>query len=124
MYEQLAQMVAAEFSDILIGHAILGRRSAAPLKLRLQIRDDTFVDVWLSLDQQRYAYHWEQRAVRGLIHRHDNAPDHPDISTFPKHFHNGSEDQIEPSTISSNPQTAVREFLTFVRQRLNQLDAP
>jgi len=124
MYERLAQLVAAEFSDIVVGHVILGRRAAAPLKLRLQIRDDTFVDIWLSPDQHRYAYHWEQRAVRGLIHRHDNAPDHPEISTFPKHFHNGSEDQIEASTISSNPQTAVRDFLTFVRRRLTQPDAP
>lgn len=124
MYEKLAQIAATEFPDIVAGQIILGRRAAAPLKLRLQIRDDTFVDVWLSPDQRRYAFHWEQRAVRGLIHRHDNAPDHPHISTFPKHFHNGSEDQIEPSSISSNPQPALREFLTFVRQRLTRPDAP
>jgi hypothetical protein len=91
MVEQLAQIAQREFSDRVVGHVILGRRASAPLKLRLHVRDGTFIDSWLSPDQQRYAYHWEQRAVRGSIHRHDNAPDHPHISTFPKHFHNGSD---------------------------------
>ncbi len=72
----------------------------------------------LSPDLTRYAYHWEQRAKRGLIHRHDNAPDHPHISTSPKHFHNGSEANIEESHIPNDPPAAIRQFLTFVRARL------
>ncbi len=63
-------------------------------------------------------YHWEQRAVRGVIHRHDNAPDHPEISTFPKHFHDGAEDALAPSTIPDEPIAALREFLHFVRKQL------
>jgi hypothetical protein len=36
------------------------------------------------------------------------------ISTFPKHFHNGSEDIVVQSHISENPEIALREFLSFV----------
>lgn len=118
MYDQLAQIADEEFGDIVVAHAIIGRRSGTALKLRLQVRDGTFVDVWLSPNLERYSYHWEQRAVRGLIHRHDNAPDHPEVLTFPKHFHDGSESVLQESRISADPPTALREFLVFVREHI------
>jgi len=120
MYAKLAEIALQEFSDVITRSETLGRRAAAPLKLRLYVRDGTFVDIWLSPDLKRYAYHWEQRAKRGLFYRHDNAPDHPSIITFPKHFHNGDEHTVEESHISNDPETAVREFLTFIRQKLAQ----
>ena len=64
--------------------------------------------------------HWEQRAKRGLIYRYDNAPDHPDVSTCPKHFHNGNEDAVEASYIPDDPITALRQFLIFVRDKLTE----
>ena len=118
MYDQLAHMALTEFGDIIIQAKMMGRRASLPLKLRLSVRDGSFLDVWLSPDQQRYAYHWEQRAKSGLFFRHDNAPDHPEIATHPKHFHNGSENAIEESYISDDPLIALREFLRFVQQKL------
>lgn len=118
MYDQLARLATREFADIVAHTETIGRRSGTPLKLRLHIRDGSYVDVWLSSDLQRYAYHWEQRAVRGQIHRHDNAPDHPEIATHPKHFHNGSEESIDESHIADAPPAALREFLGFVRREL------
>jgi hypothetical protein len=118
MYSQLEQIALSDFGSVVIRTQMVGRRAGAALKLRLHIRDGTIVDVWLSPDHTRYSYHWEQRARRGLLHRHDNAPDHPHISTFPKHFHNGSEAAVEESYISDEPPTALREFLTFVRGKL------
>lgn len=118
MYDQLAHIALAEFGDIVIQAETIGRRASVPLKLRLRIKDGTFVDVWLSPDLKRYSYHWEQRAKRGLFYRHDNAPDHPEISTHPKHFHNGSEEAVEESFLSEDPPTALREFLRFVRRKL------
>jgi len=91
MYDVLEPIALSEFGDIVTSVQHLGRRTETTLKLRLNIRDGTYVDVWLSPDGRRYSYHWEQLAKRGLIHRHDNAPDHPKISTHPKHFHNGNE---------------------------------
>ena len=122
MYDELACIAQEEFGDIVNAARVFHRRTATPLKLRLLIRDGTFVDIWLSPEGSRYAYHWEQRAVRGLIHCHDNAPDHPEISTFPKHFHDGREDIVKPSDISDDPPTALREHLTLVRERLQSLD--
>lgn len=121
MYDDLAEIALNEFGDIVKGRQLFYRRASTPLKLRLQIRDGTYLDVWLDLTGRRYAYHWEQRFVRGLIHRHDNAPDHPHVATFPKHFHEGREDNVLPSAISDDPPTALREFLSFVRGCLESL---
>jgi hypothetical protein len=118
MYDRLAHIALTEFGDVIIRAEMRGRRASVPLKLRLYVRDGTFIDVWLSHDQRRYAYHWEQRAKRGLFYRHDNAPDHPNLATHPKHFHNGSEDAIAESHISDDPPVALREFLGFVQQKL------
>jgi hypothetical protein len=119
MYDELIQLAQAEFGDILARTETIGRRAGVALKMRVHLVDATIVDVWLSPDLKRYAYHWEQRAVRGLLHRHDNAPDHPDIPTFPKHFHNGSEESIEASYPPDDPTQALRSFLSFVRDSLN-----
>jgi Family of unknown function (DUF6516) len=97
IYDDLAGIALAEFGDIVTGHQLFYRRATAPLKLRLFIRDGTTVDVWVDPTANRYSFHWEQSAVRGLIHRHDNAPDNPEISTFPKHFHDGRRTSCFPA---------------------------
>ncbi len=123
IYETLSHIALTEFDDIIISRQLIYRRATTPIKLRLFVRDETFIDVGFSPNLMRYSYHWEQRAVRGLLHRHDNAPDHPHIPTFPKHFHNGTEDAVESSAISDDPETALREFLQFVRSQLNTSSA-
>ena len=41
-----------------------------------------------SIYQQTYSFHWQTR--KGvLLKRWDNAPHHPEITTFPDHLHNG-----------------------------------
>ncbi len=122
MYEQLVEIAVRQFGDIVTDWRFFYRRSSLPLKLRLFIGDETYLDVWVSPSQGRYSYHWEQRAVRGLIHRHDNAPDHPEISTFPRHFHDGSEENVQPSMISDHPKEALQEFLTFVQEKLKEFE--
>jgi hypothetical protein len=94
LLHDLRRIADNEFGDIVMSCEYLYRRSAMPEKLRLHFRDKTFADVWVNPDGSRYSFHWEQRAVRGTIHRHDNAPDFPSIGTFPKHFHDGAEDQV------------------------------
>ncbi|TRZ52300.1 hypothetical protein D4S03_03665 [bacterium] len=121
MYEELAHLAESEFGDIVTGWQLSYRRAAIPLKLRLEVRDGTYIDIWVNPSVERFSFHWEQRAVRGVIHRHDNAPDHTEISTFPKHFHDGSEDNVLPSRISDEPQDGLREFLAFVRKRLAEI---
>ncbi len=44
---------------------------------------------------EKYSFHW-QRADGSLIRRWDNAPHHREISTFPDHLHEGSEENVLP----------------------------
>jgi hypothetical protein len=85
--------------------------------LRIRLKDGSFLDVWLS-DEDDYSFQWEQRAVRGLVHRWDNAPDHPDIETFPHHFHDGKESNVKSGRLNSESIDAFKEVLDFIRNKL------
>jgi hypothetical protein len=88
------------------------------------LTDDTFIDVWLSASG-KYSYHWEQRHVRGIIYRHDNAPHSKwkKIKIFPKHFHDRKEDNVKESDIPDDPLSAMNYFLTFARNFLKKQNA-
>jgi len=44
---------------------------------------------------EKYSFHWQN--VEGkLIRRWDNAPHHPEISSFPHHLHDADETNIRP----------------------------
>lgn len=42
---------------------------------------------------EKYSFHW-QRADGSLIRRWDNAPHHPEITSFPNHLHEGDENHV------------------------------
>jgi hypothetical protein len=120
IYKALATIAHNEFADIVVHTQILSLPTGDPLKLRLSIADNSLLDVFISAGG-RYSYHWERRLIAaGEIFRHDNAPHDAwrYVTTFPKHFHNGSERNVVASHISDVPEDALREFLTFVRARL------
>ncbi|MBI5032770.1 MAG: hypothetical protein HZB51_19775 [Chloroflexi bacterium] len=71
-FQRLARVATDEFSDIVTRVAWVGGTPSNPNKLRLLMRDESFMDVWLS-DDGDYAYHWEQRRQSGKIYRWDNA---------------------------------------------------
>lgn len=92
-------------------------------KLRLYLTDESFIDIWLSKKVLgHYAFHWERGHINGSIYRHDNIPDKRwrAISTFPKHLHNGSEENVKESTLSDEPKEALRQFLIFTKRILNK----
>jgi hypothetical protein len=114
--EKLKDIAEVEFSDI-VKDVILTDING----LRIVLMDGSFIDVWFSLKLEgRYSYHWERKFIDGSIYRHNNAPHQrwKDISTFPKHFHEGSEDTVVPSYISDNPEPALREFLSFASKHI------
>lgn len=93
---QLREIAEVEFSDIVAEALILDVN-----ELRIMLSDSSFVDIWFSLKLYgRYSYHWERKAIDGKIFRHDNAPHKrwESVSTFPRHFHNGSEESVEETT--------------------------
>ena len=90
-------------------------------KLRVFAKDGSFVDVWFSLKvPDRFSYHWERRHFDGTMYRHDNFPDinWQRISTYPKHFHNGSQNVVDESNIDDDPGAGLRQFMELVRFRL------
>jgi len=118
VYQEL-ESIAKEFSKIVMDTRIIKLPSGEPLKLRVYIVDESFLDVWSSISG-KYSYHWERRHIDGKIYRHDNAPHKvwEQIKTFPRHFHKGEEKNVVESAISSNPKEAIREVLGFVKNIL------
>jgi hypothetical protein len=119
-YRALRTIALNEFADVVVNAQIVSLPTGDPLKLRLDIVDDSLLDVFISISG-RYSYHWERRLTsRGDLYRHDNAPHGRwrHVATFPKHFHDGSDSNVVESHISDDPQNAMREFLTFVRHKL------
>lgn len=113
--ERLKEVAEVEFHDIVAEAEIKDIN-----EMRIILMEGSFVDVWFSLKLEgRYSYHWDRKAVDGKVYRHDNAPhkkwEH--LKSFPKHFHNGSEEDSDckESRISDEPERAIREFLHFVR---------
>lgn len=117
---QLRQIAEVEFADIVTD------TTPGLNRLRIMLRDGSFLDIWFSLKLAgRYSYHWERKAIDGTIYRHDNAPHKrwEGIKTFPKHFHDGSEDRAGESHLSDLPPDALREMLEFVRAKMRQIES-
>ena len=112
---KLIQIAEVEFPDI-VEEVISGLN-----RMRIILKEGSVIDIWYSLTNiDRYAYHWDRTNIDGTIYRHNNAP-HKNwmkISTFPKHFHNSSETNVEKSNIPDNPESAIRYFLNFVKSVL------
>ena len=112
-----------EIAEVEFGEVVVDTNSSDLNELRIMLIDGSFVDVWFSLKLEgRYSYHWERKAIDGTIYRHDNAPHKHwrGVKTFPKHFHDGGEEQVKESDISEVPEEGLREFLAFVRDRLKR----
>ncbi len=119
LYKKILDIAVSEFKAVVESGQILYSQSEEPWKLRLYLYDDSFIDIYYSV-KGKYSYHWDRRLTSNKIYRHDNAPHKKwrDVPTFPKHFHNGSEDVVVSSNIDDNPELAVKEFLRFVAGRL------
>ncbi|MGD0996633.1 MAG: DUF6516 family protein [Candidatus Bathyarchaeia archaeon] len=98
LFNRIIDLIYAVFSDIVIDVHLRFSPSGSIERLRVFLIDDTFIDVWLSASG-KYSYHWEQRHVRGIIHRHDNVPHSKwkKIKTFPKHFHDRTAVFLQPT---------------------------
>ncbi len=115
LYKNLLDIAISEFKTIIESGEIFYSQSKEPWKLRLYLCDGSFTDIYFSV-KGKYSYHWDRRLLNNKIYRHDNAPHQrwKDLSTFPKHFHNGSEEVVVPSHISDDPESALRDFLSFI----------
>lgn len=116
-YEALLHIALNEFPDVVVWGNLLRLPSGEALKLRLHLTDDSFIEINLS-PTGRYSYHWDRRLIgRSDIYRFDNAPHNAwkRVTTYPAHFHNGSEDNVEASPLDSDPAQAIRQVCSFAR---------
>lgn len=115
-YLRLKHSALSEFPDIVVSGSLIRGPLHAAKSLRLFLFDGSFLEVWIS--GTKYSYHWQR--MDGKIYRHDNAPHkkHRHITTFPKHFHDGSEYSVRDSDISDKSEIAIREFLKFIRNKM------
>ncbi len=111
--QKLADIAMIEFVDIVTAVLVPDIN-----EMRIFLKDGSFADIWFSLKlPNRYSYHWDRRIVDGTIYRFDNSPHlkWSHVSSFPDHFHNGSEANVTSSPISHLPDKGLRDFLTFVK---------
>ncbi len=119
LYKQLDDIANNEYEDIIENTEIIYSHAGLARKLRLELIDSTYVDIFYSVENN-YSLHWEQKNVRNAIYRHDNAPHKKwsNIKTFPKHCHDGDQSNVTESNLPDNPDAALRAFLTFVRKTI------
>lgn len=119
LYRSLLEIAVTEFRAVVESGEILFSQSREPWKVRFYLCDGSIIDVYYST-QGKYSYHWDRRLAGREIYRHDNAPhlSWKDIPTFPKHFHDGSEDVVISSHIPDDPESALREFLQFAAKHI------
>jgi hypothetical protein len=122
LYKQLEKLSFDKFSDIIQASQIIYSYTGRARKLRLELIDDTFIDTYYSFSGN-YSFHWEQRPVRDAIYRHDNAPHERwrNIGTFPRHCHDGTQENVIPSELSVNPEESLCQFLKIIRTQLSEL---
>ncbi len=91
-------------------------------KLRLVLSDSSYVDVWLSRKLKgRFGFHWERRHIDECFYRYDNFPNTNwlNVSTYPYHFHDGSQDNVVASPFSQEIAQGFREFIAFAESKLS-----
>jgi len=84
------------------------------LKLKIHFIDHSELHVREHLDSElkTYSYHW-QNSEKILIVRWYNAPHHADISSFPHHVHEGSEENVKESY-----DIGITEVMKYIFNRI------
>jgi len=113
--ERLDRVVEVEFGDLVTSTKMEQN------KLRVYIIDESFVDVFNSFSlPDRWAFQWERQHLDNTMYRHDNIPHArwKSISSFPWHFHNGNEENVEWSNFGDDPVENLRNFFKFIRSKI------
>lgn len=111
----LRRIAEVEFASIVVQTDLIGA------KLRVLLTDGSYIDVWASRKLAgRFGFHWERQHLDGRIFRYDNFPDvdWSAVSTFPFHFHAGSQTHVVAAPFSTELEPAFREFMAFVQRTI------
>jgi hypothetical protein len=114
--DHLARIAQLEFADVVVDTGFIG------VKLRIFLTDTSYIDIWLSRKLSgRFGFHWERGHLDGTIYRYDNFPNTSwqSVSTYPYHFHDGSQTAVVAASFSLDVEQGFRDFMGFVRERLH-----
>ena len=111
--------VTKRFKEVVLETRIIKLASGEPAKLRIEIVDGSFADIWLSASG-KYSYHWDRLEIDGTLYRFDNAPHRAweKVTTFPHHFHNRYERNVFESIMPSTPEMQMEYFMDFIKKTL------
>lgn len=113
IFEDILKIANSEFGDIIQTIFFVN------YKIRIVLIDKSFVDVGISKRiTGRFSFHWECNDEK--IFRYDNFPDGEwsNVDTFPYHFHNGSQNNVDASPFPTDEINGFREFMEFIKKRL------
>lgn len=121
LYSELLSASLKEFRQIIESGEMLYTQNGQPWKIRFYLNDKSLLDVYCSASG-KYSYHWDQSVTTGRIYRHDNAPHKKwrDIKTFPKHFHDGSEETVKESHLPDDAAAALKKFLLYIKEHIRK----
>jgi len=122
VYNRLLQIAQQQFPEIVVGSKIFFSAAGRARKLRIYLFDDSFVDIWISIDAKYYSYQWVIPDQTEFVYRHDNAPHArwESVSSFPKHCHFRSHENVVESNIPDTPSDAIVYLLDRVTDLLRQ----
>lgn len=116
--DDLQRIAEVEFADIVRDTSIIDH------KLRIFLSNNGFIDINLSQRlPDKFGFHWEVMDAAGTIFRYDNFPDKSwsHVSTYPFHFHNGSQDDVVASPFPLSAIKGFRAFMEFARDKIKKL---
>ena len=112
--DDLRRLAEIEFGELVSESQVVGE------KLRLLLKDGSYIDVWLSRKlSDRFGFHWERRHLDDTFYRYDDFPNTAwrGVQTYPYHFHNGSQEQVEAASFESEPLAGFRDLMKFVETK-------
>lgn len=113
----LKRIAEVEFADIVKETFFVG------YKVRIILIDNSFIDVHLSQRiPDKFSFHWECMSGPETLYRYDNFPDKKwrAVSTYPHHFHVGSQDSVKSSPFPFNSIDGFRAFMEFVSEKIKK----
>jgi len=115
IYDALKERLA-EFSDIITYIQETRDPFGKLIILRIYFYDGSFLDIRWN-ESGKYSLHWERRHVNGTLYRYDNAKHWANVSTYPHHFHDGSQQNVRENDLPREPLKAIIHVLKFIRKK-------
>ena len=113
----LKRIAEVEFENIVKETFFIG------YKVRIILIDNSFIDVHLSQRiSDKFSFHWECMSSSETLYRYDNFPDKEwqTVSTYPYHFHYGSQNIVKSSPFPLKSIDGFRAFMEFVEKKMRK----